>query len=135
MTPVSTLFRYLFRQYLVLFLATLAGLFVLIMVLDGVELLRRSANREVPVGIVALMTLLKLPEIGFQLVPFAILFSAMFLFWKLTRTRELVVVRAYGVSAWQVLSPVIAAAAMIGVLQILVLNPMGAGMLGRFEQL
>ncbi len=135
MTPASTLFRYLFRQYLVLFLATLAGLFVLIMVLDGVELLRRSANREVPVGIVALMTLLKLPEIGFQLVPFAILVSAMFLFWKLTRTRELVVVRAYGVSAWQFLSPVIAAAAMIGVLQILVLNPMGAGMLGRFEQL
>jgi len=135
MTPASTLFRYLFRQYVVLFLATLAGLFVLIMVLDGVELLRRAASREVPVGILALMTVLKLPEIGFQLFPFAILFSAMFLFWKLTRTRELVVVRAYGVSAWQFLSPVIAAAALIGVLQILVLNPTGASMLARFEQL
>ncbi|HZH28525.1 MAG TPA: LptF/LptG family permease [Azospirillaceae bacterium] len=131
----ATLSRYLFRQYMLLFLATLMGLFALVMLLDGVELLRRAANRDVPVGVVMVMTVLKLPEIGFQMFPFAVLFSAMFLFWKMTRSRELIVVRAFGISAWQFLAPVVAAAAMVGVLQILFVNPTGALMLGRFEQL
>jgi len=131
----ATLSRYLFRQYLGLFAATLSGLFVLIMVLDSVELLRRASGRGVPPDVLLWMAVLKLPEIGFQMFPFAVLFSAMFLFWRLTRTRELIVVRAAGVSAWQFLTPVVAAAALVGAVQVTLANPTGAAMLGRFEQL
>jgi len=53
----------------------------------------------------------------------------------LTRSHELVITRAAGVSAWQFLFPVIALAVLLGVFQITVLNPLSSSTLTRFERL
>ena len=108
----------------------------LILIFDVVELLRRSAARpDVTFALVMEMAILKLPYMGQQVLPFAILFGGMNAFWRLTRSQELVITRAAGVSAWQFLFPVIALAIMLGVFQITVLNPLSSSTLTRFERL
>jgi lipopolysaccharide export system permease protein len=131
-----TLSRYLARVYAVNFLILLFGLLAIVYLFDTVELLRRASKfDDVPLPLVLQMGLLKLPEVGQMTLPFAVLFSAMMTFWQLTRKHELVIVRAAGLSVWQFLGPVVGVALLIGVLQITVINPLGAMLLGRFDVL
>lgn len=132
----STLSGYIGRQFLLWFGAGLASLLALVYLLDTVELLRRAANRpEAGFDVIVTMGLLKLPEIGQEVFPFVVLFGAMYTFWRLTRTQELVVARASGISVWQFTFPVLAWAIIIGLILIMVLNPIFAAMLARFERM
>jgi lipopolysaccharide export system permease protein len=92
-------------QFLLNFCYLLLILLGVIYLLDLLEMMRRAAGYPgVSFGIIAEMSLLKLPLIGMRLLPFAVLFGAMFTFWRLTRTNELVIVRTANLSAWQFLS-------------------------------
>lgn len=131
-----TLSRYIGRQFVTWFCLLLAILLSIVLLLDIVELLRRAGTKpNVTFGLVVEMAFLKLPEIGQQMFPFVILFAGMFTFWRLTRSAELVVARAVGVSAWQFLMPVMIAAAAIGVIKVTVINPVGAVFIAKYDQL
>lgn len=128
--------RYISRMYVFNFLVLLGGLLAIVYLFDTVELLRRAAKyNDIPLALVLKMGLLKLPEVGQMVFPFAVLFSGMFTFWKLARRHELVTVRAAGLSAWQFLAPVLGVAILIGILQISVINPLGAVFIRHFESL
>lgn len=136
MKITATLNSYLAKTYFYNFLVLFGALLAVIYLFDTVELIRRASKIEdVPLILVLQMGLLKLPEVGQIIFPFGILFAAMFTFWQLTRRHELVVVRAAGFSVWQFLTPIITVAMLIGLLQITVINPMGALLVGKFEQL
>lgn len=136
MKITATLSRYLARNYIVNLLVIMFALLAVIYLFDTVELIRRaSKHADVPLGLVLQMGLLKLPEVGQMLFPFAILFSAMFTFWQLTKRHELIVVRAAGFSVWQFLAPVLIVAAAVGILQTTAINPVGSIFVSRFEQL
>lgn len=131
-----TLSYYIGRQYLFWFAAMMTGLLTLVFLLDTVELSRRAAGRAgATLQVVVGMGLLKLPDIGQQIVPFGVLFGATYTFWRLTRSQELVVVRASGVSAWQFMAPVLIATVIVGIIELTLLNPIFAYMLSRYEQL
>ncbi|MEO3433533.1 LPS export ABC transporter permease LptG [Inquilinus sp. CAU 1745] len=131
-----TLSFYIARQYLMWFLGLMLILTGVIWLFEIVEMLRRAASRDaIGFGVVLKLTLLKLPETVQTLFHFAVLFSAMFTFWRLTRSQELVVARAAGVSVWQFLFPVLVVAAGLGVAKIGVINPIGAAMLTKYEQM
>lgn len=131
-----TLSSYLTQNYLINTLAMLLGLLSIIYLFDTVELIRRASKVEGLSFILILqMGLLKLPEVGQILFPFAILFSAMFTFWQLNRRSELVVLRSAGFSAWQFITPVMLLALAIGIFQIAALNPLSALLIGKYEQL
>ncbi len=131
-----TLNEYLARTYFFNFLALLFLLLGIIYLFDTVELIRRGSNQgDIPLSLMLQMGFLKLPDVGQTLFPFAILFSAMFTFWQLTRRYELVIVRSAGFSAWQFLAPIIIVAAFIGVFQMTIVNPLGALLLGKFSQM
>ncbi len=132
----ATLSRYIGRQFLTYFALLWLTLLAIVLLLDFVELLRRGGSKpDITVWLIFKMALLKLPDIGQQIIPFVILFSAMFTFWRLTRSHELVVARAVGVSAWQFLMPVLVAAVIIGVAKVALINPIGAVFLARFDHL
>ncbi len=131
-----TFSRYIALSYFKNALFLLVILMGIIYLFDTVELIRRAEKFDsVPITLVLRMGLLKLPEVVQILFPFAILFAAMFTFWQLNRRQELVIVRSAGFSVWQFLSPVMAVAVFIGILQISVLNPIGALLVGKYEQL
>ncbi len=136
MSYSPTLSRYLAKSYLKNMLVFLLILLGIIYLFDTVELLRRASKQDsVGFGLVALMGLFKLPEVGQMVFPFVILFSAMFTFWQLTRRLELIVVRSAGFSVWQFLAPVLAAAIVVGSLNVVLVNPVGALLIKRFETL
>ncbi|MDR3514585.1 MAG: LPS export ABC transporter permease LptG [Azospirillaceae bacterium] len=136
MALTGILSRYIGRQFVLSFLFLLFAFLSIIMLIDLVEMLRRAASRpDVTFTIAFEMSLFKLLNIGQKAFPFVLLFAGMFTFWRLTRSAELVVARAVGVSAWQFMFPVIVGAGMIGLLLIGVINPVGAILYSRYEQL
>lgn len=132
----ATMGRYIARLYIKNTLMLLFALLSIIYLFDTVELLRRAAKVDgVPLILVLQMSLLKLPEVGQILFPFAVLFGAIYTFWMLNRRHELVVLRSAGFAVWQILAPALTTAALIGVLHITMINPLGALFVGKFEQL
>ncbi len=132
----GTLSGYIGRQFLVSFAVIFLVFLALILMLDVVELLRRSAARpEITFVIVLQMALLKLPHMGQQTFPFAVLFGGMAAFWRLTRSHEFVVTRAAGVSVWQFLLPVLVIAFVLGMGKIAAWNPLASALLSRYERL
>ena len=136
MKITPTLSLYLARLYTGNFLLIGFILLGIVYLFDTVELLRRASKRDdIPMSLIFEMGLYKLPEVGQIILPFAVLFSAIFTFWLLSRRSELVIVRAAGFSVWQFLAPVMGVAAMIGLLQMGMINPVGAIMLAKYETL
>ena len=72
---------------------------------DFLELLRRSASKpDATFALVGEIAALRVPFIMIQILPFAVLLGGLLCFWRLTRTSELIVARAAGVSAWEFLT-------------------------------
>lgn len=132
----ATLSRYFARIYVLNLLFLIGAMLAVIWLFDSVELLRRASKRsDVPLSVVLEMGLLKLPDVGQVVLPFAMLFAAMFTFWQLARRGELVVARASGLSVWQFLGPVVAVALLAGFLHMGAINPLGSVFLARFDQM
>lgn len=130
-----TLSGYIARQYLMWFLGFLFGLVGVIILVSTVDRLDRLANKDAPLTVVFEMVFLKLPFLSQEVMPFTLLFAGLACFWRLTRSNELVVTRAAGISVWQILIPVVGVALLVGVLTVAVLNPVASVLLARFEQL
>src|SRR5262245_9472530 len=101
-----TFSRYLALQFLIAIHIALSGSPGLIFLVDLVELMRRAASHgDVPLHALAAMAALKLPNVAENALPFAVLFGAIWTFVRLTRSNELVIARASGVSAWEFMTP------------------------------
>ncbi len=131
-----TLLAYLGRQFLVGIVLALAILLALVLIVDIVELLRRAEGRE-SAGLIEVfeMAMLRSPFMAQKLLPFATLFGGMYTFLQLSRSQELIVARAAGVSVWQFLMPALFIAFVIGALAVSVFNPIASVMMSRYEQL
>ena len=129
-----TLSRYFGSQFLKMTLGAFAVCMVVIFLADFVELLRRTSDKQ---GIsffdVMTMTSLRMPSLGAEVLPFAVLIGAMAALLRLNRSSELVIARAAGVSAWQFLAPLLVLAFIIGTFVTTVYNPIAARMISRFE--
>lgn len=136
MTVFYTLSRYFARTFLLWFFVFAMGILSVILLFDFSELVRRSASKpEITMGILTEMVFLQLPYLVEQLLPFIVLFSAMFALWKLNRQNEICVTRAIGVSVWQLLSPFMAIALLIGCVDLFVLNPISSTLLNRYKDM
>jgi lipopolysaccharide export system permease protein len=136
MTAAVTLSLYITRQFLAWVMVMLASLTGLVSLFDFIELLRRSATRaDATFGLVSEIASLRLPYISMQILPFAVLLGGIVAFWRLTRSSELVVARAAGVSAWQFLALPVVAAAALGALATTAVSPLSSAMLARAEAL
>lgn len=132
----ATLSAYLVRHVAFWLATVFAGVTGVALLFDTVELLRRSAGKaEVGIMVVLQMSVFKLPHLVQQMLPFCVLLGATLAFWRLARANELVVTRAAGISAWQILAPAITIAVLVGIIQIALFNPLASVMLSKFEQL
>ncbi len=127
---------YIGRSFLLSFGVVFVVFLGIIYMFDTIELMRRAAtNDPIGMGTILQMGLLKLPHMAQQAFPFAVLFGGMSAFWRLTRSSELVVARAAGVSAWQFLFPVLIVAFALGVIKITAFSPLSSALLGRFDRM
>ena len=136
MIVAATLSRYIARVFSLAVLAMLAGLSGLVSLFDFIELLRRSATKpDATFGLVSEIAALRLPWVSMQILPFAVLLGGIYAFWKLTRSSELIVARAAGVSAWQFLAAPVLCAIALGAAATAGVSPISAVMRGRAEAL
>lgn len=131
-----TLSIYVGRRFLVAVLGMQAGLTAIGSLFDFLDLLRQASDKpHATFGRIVVMEILRVPWLGMQVLPFAVLLGGIFAFWRLTRTSELVVARASGVSAWQFLAVPVVCAALVGGVATTVISPLSAAMFARAETL
>jgi len=127
---------YICRRFLSAFFGALGVIMGLIYLFDVVELMRRAATHgDVGLSIILEMAFFKLPQMVQLILPFAVMIGAMIAFWGMTRSRELVVTRSAGISAWQFLTPVLGVALIVGVINVVAFNPLAATLYRRYEKL
>lgn len=135
MTNLSfTLSLYIAKRFFWAITITLLGLIAVSLLIDTIELLRRSSGKEVPFYIVGQMAVLKAPGMMEKLLPFSVLIGCLFALTRLTRSQELVIVRASGVSAWQFLLPAFGVVMLMSVFMVMVFNPISSAMLLHYEK-
>lgn len=125
----NTLGRYFAGRFLVSALGVFVGIFVLLMLVDYIEMVRRTAGlASVSAVTVAETSLFRVPQLLEKMMPFCILIGAMTCYLALSRRLELVVARAAGISAWQFIAPALASALVLGLLATTVYNPVSANL-------
>lgn len=106
----STLDRYLVREWLRVFLITLVGFPILVIVIDLADNLDKYMGRGITRGAVALSYVFDLPEKMFLVLPVAVLFATVFTVGSLGRHSELTAAKASGISFHRLVRPLFAAA-------------------------
>ncbi|MTJ79857.1 MAG: LPS export ABC transporter permease LptG [Telmatospirillum sp.] len=133
-SPILSL--YISRHFIMAFLGALGVIMGLIFLFDVIELMRRSATHsDISFNVLLEMALFKLPQMVQLILPFAVMIGAMASFWTLTRSRELVVTRSVGVSAWEILGPVMVVVLAIGIFNVAAFNPLASTLYKRYERL
>ncbi len=136
MSLAATLAAYISRQFVASVLSMLAALSGLVALFDFIELLRRSASKpDVGFTLITEIAGLRLPFVVMQILPFAVLLGGIIAFWRLTRSSELVVARAAGISAWQFLTAPLICALALGAFASGAVSPLSSMMLARAEQM
>jgi len=133
---INTLGRYFAGRFLVSAVGVFASIFVLLVLVDYIEMVRRTSSLVNASAImVAETSLFRVPQLLEKLTPFCVLIGAMTCYLALSRRLELVVARAAGISAWQFISPALASALILGVLATTIYNPVSAELRERSKQL
>jgi lipopolysaccharide export system permease protein len=125
----NTLGRYFAGRFLVSAVGVFASIFVLLVLVDYIEMVRKTSGLVGASAItVAQTSLYRVPQLLEKLMPFCVLIGAMTCYLALSRRLELVVARAAGVSAWQFISPALASAIILGAVATTAYNPMSANL-------
>ena len=124
-----TLIRYFGMRFLGAVTSVFVGIFVLIVLVDYIEFMRRAADvPNLSTWMVAKTSFFRVPQLTERLLPFSVLVGAMACYLALSRRNELVIARSAGMSAWQFVAPAVIVAFMIGIVATAIYNPLSASM-------
>ena len=124
-----TLVRYFGMRFLGAVTSVFLGIFVLIVLVDYIELMRRAADiPNLSAWMVAKTSFFRVPQLTERLLPFSVLVGAMTCYLALSRRNELVVARSAGMSAWQFVAPALIVAFVMGIAATAIYNPLSAAM-------
>jgi len=124
-----TLIRYFGMRFLGAVMSVFFGIFLLIVLVDYIEMMRRAADvPNLSAWVVAKTSFFRVPQLMERLLPFSVLVGAMTCYLALSRRNELVVARSAGMSAWQFVAPALIVAFGIGLAATALYNPLSAMM-------
>ncbi|MFC4270785.1 LPS export ABC transporter permease LptG [Sneathiella chungangensis] len=132
----GTLSAYLGKQFVKNTLVIFGVLMTIVFLADFIEALRRAGDRDdITLAILIEMVLLRIPNLALKLLPFIALFGGMLTFFRLSKSSELTVIRATGVSVWQFLAPALLIAFVFGLVVLTVINPIAAAMQAQNDRM
>ena len=121
----NTLGRYFAGRFIGASFAVFVGIFMLVVLIDYIDMARKMSSVPTATAFVtAQASLFRVPQLLEILMPFCVLVGARSCYLTLSRRLELVVARAAGVSAWQIVTPALIAAIGFGALATAVYNPL-----------
>lgn len=131
-----TLSSYLIKRLTLWFCVFFFGIMLLIAIFDFSELMRQASSKNsVELSKIIEMVIMRVPNRLQILLPFIMLFSSMATMWSFNKNSELIVMKASGISVWQILTPLMACAFLIGVFDLTSFSPLSAKMLDRYQHL
>jgi lipopolysaccharide export system permease protein len=132
----SSLGRYFFRRFMSAIAIVTLTFFLLIYLGDVIELMRRAGDTKgANIGILAKLSLYRVPAVTEQVFPFAVLFGSLAAFLNLNRRLELVIARASGVSVWQFASPALFIAMLLGFFIMFAYNPLAVSLKNKADEI
>jgi lipopolysaccharide export system permease protein len=114
---------YLIKRFLVSFLTVLIIMCCISVLLEMTEYIRKYDINKIHLVVLFRLSLLNLPEMIYQILPLVILLSSLWMYIGLSRTSELVILRASSRSAIRSLLGPVTTTFLIGLLSIFFLNP------------
>ena len=124
-----TLARYFAWRFFTAVVAVFLGVYALVAFVDYIDAMRHASDLpNAPTSQIVLMSIYRVPQTMEALLPFSILVGAMACFFGLSRRMELVVARGAGMSVWQIITPAILVAAVLGAVGTSVYNPVSASL-------
>lgn len=134
MIGLTRIQRYIFAENARALGLVMGTIMLAILLVDTVEQINTIGTRA-DVSLLTLMrfSLMKMPAIIEQTLPFALLIAAMLTFRQLSKRAELPVIRASGLSAWSFLTPSICLALIVGLFTMMAISPIGAHLSEAFE--
>jgi len=131
-----SLSKYLISNFMKWFVISSGAVGFIFALFDVMELLKRTSGKsDVAFSLVLKMFLFRFPSYFQEMLPFVLFFAAIISFWRLNRSQELLIIRASGVSIWQILTPIAGTALLIGLVDLLIINSFSAKMLDKFHNL
>ena len=106
----SALDRYVFTEFVKIFVTTAIGFPVLVFVIDLVDNLNKYLERQLSQTDVLLSYVYWLPETMFNVLPAAVLFATVFTVGAVTRHSEITAAKASGISFYRFILPIVAGA-------------------------
>jgi len=130
-----TLSLYIARRFVLLFAQVFGAFLAIMLTIDIIDQLRRFSDPGISIREAAILAAMNVPADLYRILPLILLFSAIGLFVGLTRSSELVVVRASGRSGLGFLVAPVVTALLIGGLAITVMNPIVAATSREYDVL
>lgn len=130
-----TLSRYIALRFASTVAQVFFVFFGIMMLIDMVDQLRRFGAQGLGLAAAAQLAALNVPATLYRILPLIVILAAVAMFIGLSRSSELVVVRAAGRSGLRFLMTPVAAALALGAVAVAVLNPLVAGMSREYEVL
>ena len=110
---MGILFWYIVRQYFGLLTLCLTGLVTIYLAIDFFEKLRRFLRHDADLSSMVMYFALKIPDISFQLMPFAVLMASLLTIGLLNKNHEITAMRSCGVGIVHVTMPFLAVAGLV----------------------
>ena len=135
MFPSRTLTLYLAR----LFITRILGvLILLVLVLQMLDLLSESGNILAVPGNgqaeILYYVSLRIPQLIARFLPYSVLLATLFTFWPLNQNSEVIAMRAAGLSAHQVLAPMLLTASLVSMASFVFNETVVANSTGTLKQ-
>jgi lipopolysaccharide export system permease protein len=118
------LFIYLSKQFLQAIGIVISGVTAVFVVSNYIDLLTRAVNKNVSFILVTKLAFAKIPYLLHESVPFLIFIAAILAFTRLSQKNEYTIIKASGVSIWQLLFPFVTVSFVIGIIFVAILNPL-----------
>ncbi len=106
MRIVRPLDKYVFTEWLKIFLATTLGFPLLLILFDATDNLDKYLAKKLPPANIALSYVYWLPDSIFLILPAAVLFATVFSIGAFTRHSEITAAKASGVSFYRFIAPI-----------------------------
>ena len=126
---------YLFTLASKYILINLIIITILVLFLNLLEISRILEKDNTTLGFFLLLSLLKLPTIISEIIPFVVILSIAFLFKNLITNNELISIRNMGFSILDIFKPIAIAIFLFGLFILLFINPLAAKFENNFNNL
>lgn len=126
--------RYVARRFLRAFLLIAAIFFLILLLIDMIEIIRRFSDRDIGLAGAAQLAALNIGSSFYQVLPLLTVLGGIALFLGLARSSEMVAIRASGRSALKVVTAPALTAVVLGMLCVGLLNPLVAATGNLFDE-